>query len=933
MRRWQGAVLSLVLLSALLGIQVPRTSSSPPESIEALPSVDFGGPQGSPRAHVGWPQATGTLSLPSSIGTSRVDELAGFTHVPTGDHGGYFVASSTSSKVRITSDGIFVTVRATQERGAPVFIDSGSRSGAVRIVFEGARDAIPVGRLPLPHRTNWFYGSNPAEWLQDMASFAEVVYPDLYDGIDLAYHRVPEGVKYEFRLAAGSDPARIGWRYEGAQSLSLESGHLVVGTRNGDIVDTAPYAYQDDALVHCPFVLRGPRTVGFACEGWNPGQRLVIDPVIFGTFLGGGDADAAYDVARDAEGNLFVVGDTQSSDFPTVLAYDSSYNVGGDVFAAKLNPAGDALEYSTFLGGNSLDGATAVVVDAAGNAYFVGYTGSTDFPASPGAFDTSFQGWADGFLVKLDPQGGLVYSTAIGSRDFDLVGGIAVDTTGNVYVAGATYSPDFPVTPGAFQTTYGGDFVDGFLLVLNSMGSGLVFSTFLGGTRADSASSVALDADGNVLVAGATGSPNFPLTPGAMDTEVNGPNEGFLIGLEPDGSSTRFGTLLGGSGEDWIQHVLVDGTGRIILAGLTKSADFPTSASAFDRTFDPRGTLGGGDTFVLALAGDGGSVLSGTFFGGSDYDAAFDLALAPGGGVYLGGATYSVDLPVVVGALRPSLPSGSCPFPPCGAGFLARLDSTLSSLMYGTYLNGTILGIDADGGTAILAGGTIDPTLPVTPGAYDVSINGAMDAFVLMIDTTTVAVHVETEPSGLDLEIGGHIVSTPRTLWCVPPTSVTLRALSPQANATTRYVFESWSDGGLADHTVECDTGLEYLARFETQFAVTLNATGGLSIEVDGVLRPTPFVAWCAQGTSLAIVAPEAHPLEGQEYGFERWSDGGPRARTLRCDAPTQVMAEYAPRAPLILWIAIATVQTIALAFLWRILRRANRDAGIGPNP
>jgi hypothetical protein len=249
----------------------------------------------------------------------------------------------------------------------------------------------------------------------------------------------------------------------------------------------------------------------------------------YSTYLGGTGKEEAYDIALDASGNAYVVGDTFSNDFPTTPgAFQTTYGGNQDAFVSKLNPTGSALSYSTYLGGSGFDLGVGIALDASGNAYLTGITGSSDFPTTSGAFQTTYGGGTDAFVSKLNSTGSsLRYSTYLGGSDYDTGRGIALDASGNAYVTGDTSSNGFPTTPGAFQTTYAGN-GDAFVSKLNSSGSALVYSTYLGGSNGDEGFGIALDSSGNAYVTGDTYSSEFPITRGAVQTTLGGFSDAFV---------------------------------------------------------------------------------------------------------------------------------------------------------------------------------------------------------------------------------------------------------------------------------------------------------------------------------------------------------------------------------------------------------------------
>ena len=265
----------------------------------------------------------------------------------------------------------------------------------------------------------------------------------------------------------------------------------------------------------------------------------------------------------------------------------------------KLNPTGTVLIYSTYLGGGSSDGGSGIAVDAAGDAYV---TGSTlgGFPTTVGAFQTTSTGGVDAFVTKLNSTGtGLLYSTYLGGSYVDFGGGIAVDAAGNAYVTGSTYSSDFPITIGAFQTTHFDHYENVFVTKLNPTGTGLLYSTYIGGSSSgDAGQSIAVDASGNAYITGYAVSTDFPTTIGAFQTSNAGGLDAFITQLNPTGTALLYSSFLGGNGQDISAGIAVDASGNVYIAGYTQSGNFPTTCGAFQMT------TGGGihDAFVAKIA-------------------------------------------------------------------------------------------------------------------------------------------------------------------------------------------------------------------------------------------------------------------------------------------------------------------------------------------
>jgi YVTN family beta-propeller protein len=374
-------------------------------------------------------------------------------------------------------------------------------------------------------------------------------------------------------------------------------------------VDEAGSAYIGGDTASADF----PVTPGAADPDYNDGGDafvLKLSPdgtaLAYATYLGGSGTELGFGLAVDELGQAYATGFTASADFPaTPGAVDPDYNGGGpfghDAFVAKLNPAGTALVYATYLGGSNSDEGYAIAVDEAGNTYLAGQTESTDFPVTPGAFDLTFR---RSFVAKLNPSGAeLVYATYLGGNGADLAWAIAVDQAGQAYVAGDAVSTNFPTTPGAFQTTaHGSDDIthlgDAFVVKFNSAGSALIYGTYVGGSDHDNGFGLAIDEANQAYLTGSTYSSDFPTTPGAFQTRLDGYPDAFVAKLNASGSGLAYGTYLGGQFGEAAYTIVAGGeTGQVYLTGYTSSPDFPVSEPAFSTE-----RAGGQDAFVTRLA-------------------------------------------------------------------------------------------------------------------------------------------------------------------------------------------------------------------------------------------------------------------------------------------------------------------------------------------
>jgi len=632
------------------------------------------------------------------------------------------------------------------------------KAANIKLSFVGANPhprIEPVERLDTV--VSYFIGNEPDKWQPDVPVWGGVRYVDLYPGVDLEV--TSEGGQILQRLAGrpGADLGVVRLRVEGADAvvadgdalrLSTTAGEFALPLLRADGLQVAGLKVQlrgaETFIVAAPIAPANsnpasrdassrqtamPETTGHAVPKGrfpvaNP-QSRADNPVdlLYSTFLGGSSDDWGYGIAVDVAGSTYVTGKTASSDFPTTLgAFDTSYNVG-DVFVAKLSPAGSGLAYATFLGGNSGEESSDIAVDGAGSAYVTGDTRSDDFPTTPDAFDTSYNGDLEPFVAKLNPTGSaLAYATFLGGSDWDLGGSIAVDGAGSAYVTGRTFSTNFPTTPGAFDPSHNGS-ADAFAVKLNPGGSGLAYATFLGGSGSDEGDGIAVDGVGSAYVTGLS-SIDFPTTAGAFDTSYNDGGDAFVAKLNPAGSGLTYATFLGGSSNDWGLGIAVDRAGSAHVTGRTESTNFPITPGAFDTSHN-----GGPDTFVVELNPGGSGLAYATFLGGSGWDFGRSIAVGEAGSAYVTGYTSSIDFPTTVGAFNTSYNGGN------GDAFVARLNPAGSGLTYAAFLGGigsdVGYGIAVDGaGSAYVMGSTNSSNFPTTPGTFDTSSNGNSDAFV-----------------------------------------------------------------------------------------------------------------------------------------------------------------------------------------------------------
>lgn len=621
---------------------------------------------------------------------------------------------------RIRGNGYAVAIR-------PAGMTLATAGGTAALAWRGARAAAIAPAEPLATRVHYFSG---AARRVNVPAFSRLAVPGLYAGIDLVYYGTDRQLEYDFLVHPNADPSAIRFslpaRLEAGGELALANG----------LRWRRPVASQDGRPVAARFVSTGPNEFGFALGAYDRSRPLVIDPVLtYSTYVGGTLADELRGLAVDAAGNAYVVGSTVSTDFPGTTA---GVTFGGqDVFVAKLNPSGRALEWAAYVGGSGIDTGTAVAVDSTGAVYVTGQTASTNFPVSANAVQTRLAGGSavtDAFAVKLAPTGAaIVYSTYLGGSQSDNGNTIAVDAGGNAYVGGRTDSTDYPSTTRDVLPPRGAG--DGFVTKIAPDGQSLVYSTYIGGFALDVVNHLVLDAAGSAYLTGETRSDNFPVTETAYQREKKGGADAFIAKLAPNGGSLVFSTYYGGDGIETGRGIAIDRTGAAYITGISGSSNLPVSFNGAQRTpfLLP-------DAFAAKVDSIGTSLVYGTYIGGDAEDQGNAIALDATGAAYIAGQTNSANYPRINdGPLASEEPRGGFD------GFVTRLSSGGNFLHFSTHYGGSgtdaILAMATDArGRIWIAGTTDSANLPASTGALATRAPGAADGFVALLSEINVTV-------------------------------------------------------------------------------------------------------------------------------------------------------------------------------------------------
>jgi Calx-beta domain/Beta-propeller repeat len=635
-----------------------------------------------------------------------------------------FVARAPGYSVFLSSDGATLAFPAHQQLAFPAHQQkdktveeqyAGSAPhGGVSLVRMGFLNGNPTARAralgELPGKSNYFLGKFGANWRSGVSTFAEVEYADVYPGVDVNYHGTPGSLEYDLRLAPNANLSIVQLAFQGANGLRVDSdGNLIIGVGNDEIVHRRPIAYQNVGAskqqVPVRYVITSEQTAGFAVSMYDHQKPLVIDPVI---------------------------------------------------------------GYSTYLGGTFNDQIYAIAVDSAGNAYVTGSTFATNFPITPGAFQTSTVGigttlggggfaQTDVFITKFNSAGNaVIYSTYLGGTDStdqslffvqpargnDEARGIAVDSDGQVYVTGTTTSNnDFPVTANAIQKAIAPNAIsteDVFVTKLNGAGNGLIYSTRLGGAASDTAAAIAIDANRNAYITGYSQSADFPMTPGAFRGSTSG---AFVSKLKADGSGLVYSASIGAG----IAHALViDAQGNAYVTGETSVATFPTTPGAFQTAAPDGGNFI--NAFVAKLNPAGDSLVYSTYLGGRLNDWGYGIAIDDDGNAYVAGASDSNNFPTTPGAFKTASPGS----------FVTKLNPSGTALAYSTIIGPSILGIALNSAReAYLIGQTGSGSISPTPDAFQSSYGGGgSDAFMMKLNAAGSAVTYSTYLGGANSEAG-----------------------------------------------------------------------------------------------------------------------------------------------------------------------------------
>ena len=679
------------------------------------------------------------VTLAPALGGQAAEPLEAPTRVPRPAPAVHFPL------VFVENDGQFADNVHFQARmaglSASVLSDGWAFSGEsarMRVRFEGSSDAAAVqGEDERAARANFLPAGMPNQARSESSSsetlrsriVGRVRIENLLDGVDALLFESDGRLEYDLHVAPGVDASTIVFRLEGVErSVIGADGALVAESSGRRLRQNAPRTWQvhrdgTEELLPSAFRSLGDHRFGFVVEGRDPELPLVIDPVlVFSEFIGGSNADEAYDIAVDEFGAIYVTGWATSGDFPFGTSPIDAKRKGREAVVFKLDPTGTEMVYATFLGGRGDDEGRAIAVNVSGEAFVVGTTKSADFPTTRDAFGRRKVGNFDAFAVRLSEDGSeLLYATYLGGSQDDTANAIALGSDDSAYIVGSSRSADFPTTSFSLQPRLRGA-RDAFLVKLDAEGKFLAFSTLLGGTRDDEAFDVVIDGSGRAYVGGRTESADFPTTVATLDRTRNSV-DGFVTKFNGAAASLAYSTFLGGSDQDEVHGVALDEDEALYAVGWTNSRDFPTTVDAF-----VEGNPGRTDGFVTRLSPSGASVSYSTYLGGSAIDRALGVDIDAFGTPWVVGETRSKDFPVTLDADQDRLGGAK-------DAFLIGLDEETGEQVFGTYLGGR--GDESARAVAVqpltenvLLAGMADEIAPARRGALSGRHTGPSDALI-----------------------------------------------------------------------------------------------------------------------------------------------------------------------------------------------------------
>lgn len=686
------------------------------------------------------------LSIPQSFAQTKIGHLPAYFEPNRGQaaQNVRYLFHDANLSGELLPDGVSLALPAPGKKALQV---------RMRLLGESHDTAIE-GQKILGSHTNYLIGSDPSHWLRSVPNYAKVRYAGIYPGIDLVFYGNGHALEHDFEVQPGSNPRQIAFRFQGARKLTVAAdGSLLIRVAGGEIRFTRPVAYQSFGgarrPVHARFLLRHDGTVGFRVGSYDAAHELVIDPAIsFATYLDTvTDADWVSAIAVDSSGNTYITGITFNPAFPVTSGSfgqncPACANNQASIFVTKLNAAGTAQVYSTYLGGSSYSQSYGLAVDSNGNAIVTGYTQAADFPVkNPAATVTASNGADFAFISSLSADGSsLNYSSLLGggSSSSDAV---AVDTQGNAYITGTTDSPDYPVTSGALDALTP-QYPEEDVFVSKFLPAGtLGYSAIVGNAAPQSGgggsvgpSAIAVDSQGSAYITGGAGT-IWPTTGSAYATQLAGApfRAVFVTKLKADGSGMAYSTFVGAG---YASSIALDSSQNAYITGQYDGTSFPVTSNAYmTKSVACCG-------FFSKISSDGSQLLYSSFFGETNYYATVDpnaITLDAQGNIWLAGYTNDPTFPMV-NPVEPNMPAKLS----TGAvftSFLSEFDPTASQLKFSSYIGdasntGVKIAMDQTGKMHVA--GTTGGFIYTTDGAFIATVPPAANLQFIYPFTETI---------------------------------------------------------------------------------------------------------------------------------------------------------------------------------------------------
>jgi hypothetical protein len=680
-------------------------------------------------------------SMPNE--TKSVSDLSSIPFVFYQDLPGNKIAASINlpmGKVIIGTDGkIMYCLSAPEKLNAYIIEEQ----------FEGSKPCNITGEAEGAPRVSIFEGNNPSEWARNLPAYDILNLGEVYNGISVKLKATGNNFEKLFYVSPGADPRLIKIGLKGSSGLAIDrKGKLVVSVQADEVSFTRPVAYQQIngqvIPVEVSYIIYDWNHYGFRLGQYDRSRELIIDPLLASTYLGGSNQEGwqysgGMDIARDGDGNIFVVGRTRSYDFPiTPGTYEYSNLGSGDYFVSKFDKDLKTLLASTFIGGYGVDDYPSICIDGANNVYICGYTTSSNYPVTTSAFDRTWNGAEDIVISKFNNNlTELLGSTYLGGNSSDYSPEMIIAPDGNIIVAGNTASgTNFPRTAGVVQYDFGGN-ADYFITIMNPDLTSIVASTFLGGQDDEVWFDIALDPDGNIILAGSTKSPDYPTTPGCYDNTYNGLPGDFnhdvvISKLNANLTALLASTYFGGSNFESGSIAAVDPDGNIFFGGHTDWPDFPTTPGVYDEQHN-----GTNEFYISKFDNNLTTLLASTFLtplipdDGSGFGYFVDMKCDDSGNVIIVGNAFDTIFETTSRAFDRTF-NGS---PSDGA--LRILSNDLTELRYSTFF-GTDgedqmhKFIRSENGEIYFLGTTNSPNIPIidSSAAYDYQYAGNVDIFI-----------------------------------------------------------------------------------------------------------------------------------------------------------------------------------------------------------